>query len=82
MSGASMKLSILTIDKPLFEGEAISVSLPGIYGRLQVLEHHIPLITALKKGTVRVETSEGMQEFFVESGTLEVRPEEVNVLVS
>lgn len=77
-----MKLSILTLDKALFEGEATSVSLPGIYGRLQALEHHIPLITALKKGTIRVETQKGPEEFEVESGILEIKPEEINVLVS
>lgn len=77
-----MKLSILTIDRALFEGEARSVSVPGIYGRMQVLEHHIPLITALKKGLIYVEAGEGRKEFEVETGTLEVRPDEVNILVS
>lgn len=77
-----MKLSILTLDKALFEGEAVSVSVPGIYGRLQALEHHIPLITALKKGTIRVETPKGLQEFEVGNGILEIRPDEINILIS
>ena len=77
-----MKLSILTLDKALFEGEAISVSVPGIYGRLQALTHHIPLITALKKGSIRVETQKGTEEFEVENGVLEIKPDEINILVS
>jgi len=77
-----MRLSILTLDKSLFEGEARSVSVPGIYGRLQALEHHIPLITALKKGIIRVQTQKGSEEFEVENGVLEIKPEEINILVS
>ena len=77
-----MKLSILTIDKPLFEGEATSVSVLGIYGRLQALNHHIPLITALKKGSIRVETQKGLEKFEVENGVLEIKPDEINILVS
>lgn len=77
-----MRLSILALDKTLYEGEARSVSVPGIYGRLQALNHHIPLITALKRGNIWVETEKGVQEFEVETGVLEVRPEEINILVS
>lgn len=77
-----MKLSLLALDKILFEGEAKSVSAPGIYGRLQALSHHIPLITALKSGTIRVETEKGEEKFEIENGVLEIRPEEINILIS
>jgi len=77
-----MKLSILTLDKALYEGQALSVSAPGIEGQLQVLEHHVPLITALKRGTVKVQAGKEVKEFSIENGVLEVRPEEVNILVT
>lgn len=77
-----MKLSILALDETLFEGEAKTVSAPGVFGRLQVLEHHIPLITALKSGIIRVETEKGIREFEITSGVIEVRPDEINILIS
>lgn len=77
-----MKLSILTLDKTLYADEAQSVTVPGIQGQLEVLEHHIPLITALKSGTIRVVDKKGVKEYAVELGVLEVRPDEVNILVS
>lgn len=77
-----MKLSILTLDNALFEGEAQSVTVPGISGKLQALEHHVPLITALKKGIIVVTDQQGVQEFSIEHGVLEVRPDEINILVS
>lgn len=77
-----MKLSILTLDKMLYQDEALSVSAPGIEGQLQVLEHHVPLITALKRGTVKVQAGKETKEFPVENGVLEVRPDEVNILIS
>ncbi|MBI3335217.1 MAG: hypothetical protein HY001_01845 [Candidatus Portnoybacteria bacterium] len=76
-----MRLSILTLDKTLYEGEAKSVSVPGIYGRLQVLDHHVPLITALKKGKIKIEMAKDAREFEVEGGVLEIRLDEVNILL-
>lgn len=77
-----MKLSILALDKILYQDDAESVVVPGIVGQLQALEHHVPFVTALKKGKVRVASKRGQQEFEVENGVLEVRPEEINILVN
>ena len=48
-----MKVRIITPEKVLFEGESESVTFPGINGSFDVLPHKAPLITALKKGTIR-----------------------------
>lgn len=77
-----MKLSILTLDKTLYADEAQSVSVPGILGRLQALSHHVPLITALKKGSISVVDTKGTKEFAIESGVLEIKPDEINILIS
>ncbi len=76
-----MKLSILALDKTLYQDDAQSVSVPGIEGQLQALDHHVPLITALSKGNIRVVSRKGAEEFEIEGGVLEVRPEGINILV-
>lgn len=77
-----MRLSILTLDTSLFEGEAVSITVPGITGQLQALEHHVPLITALKSGIIIVMDNNGTQQFSIEHGVLEIRPDEINILIS
>jgi F-type H+-transporting ATPase subunit epsilon len=50
------KLSIVTPEKVLFDGDVVSLVAPGSEGYLGVWSHHAPLITALRPG--RLEFSE------------------------
>lgn len=52
-----MILEIITPEESLFKGEVSSVSLPGLGGVFQVLNNHAPIISSLKKGVLRFETS-------------------------
>ncbi len=68
-----MKVEIITPDQKLFDGEAKEVIMPGIDGSLGVLDHHAPLITALKEGEVKVKLRDGgVESFDVQGGTAEV----------
>lgn len=76
-----MKLTIAKIDKILWSGEAESVSVPGTDGMMTILSHHMPLITTLEKGEIRVKTKDGAPESFsIEKGMLEVSKESVTIL--
>jgi F-type H+-transporting ATPase subunit epsilon len=48
-----MKLDIISPEEEIFSGEVESISLPGISGRFQLLNHHAPIISALTSGSVR-----------------------------
>ncbi|KKP29774.1 MAG: F0F1 ATP synthase subunit epsilon [Parcubacteria group bacterium GW2011_GWA2_31_28] len=69
-----MQLSILALDKILFKGEAKSLSVPSSNGILQILDNHIPLLTSLKKGILKIQ-EKGKKEFVFEvhRGILDVR---------
>ncbi len=68
-----MNVEIISPETTLFQGEAAYVYLPGSDGSLGVLNNHAPLITSLKKGTVRVKDSAGKEHRFdVKGGTVEV----------
>ena len=83
-------LSINALDKNIFQGEAESLTLPGVDGELTILENHIPLVTPLKAGKLRFKsgnpsTGSGQgktQEFLIKGGVLEVSPSKVIVLVN
>jgi F-type H+-transporting ATPase subunit epsilon len=77
-----MKLTIAKIDEVLFQGEALSVTVPAAGGVMTVLGHHMPLITTLRKGSVTIK-AEGKPDstFTVESGFLEIGKEETVILL-
>lgn len=76
-----MNVEIITPDKSLFKGEAKSVTLPGIGGSLGILDHHAPLITALKAGDIVITAKDGKTTHFtVKSGTAEVLNNRVLIL--
>ena len=74
-----MYLEIVTPDDKVFEGEVVSVSLPGVRGTFQVLNNHAPLISALEKGKVSIK-GEQDQEFVIDGGVAEVLVNKVVVL--
>jgi F-type H+-transporting ATPase subunit epsilon len=77
-----MQLTISTIDKVLFSGEAESVIVPGSSGMMTVLSHHTPLVSTLRKGTIVVKTKEEKPtEFDIESGFLEIGKKGTVILV-
>lgn len=68
-----MNVEIISPEATLFAGEASFVFLPGSDGSMGVLNNHAPLITSLKKGTVRVKDNGGKEHRFeVKGGTVEV----------
>ena len=49
-----MNLEILTPEKKLFSADVYGVQLPGVMGLFEVLNHHAPLVSALKEGKIKV----------------------------
>lgn len=76
-----MQLEILTPEKKIFEGEVSGVHLPGISGTFELLNNHAPIISALDKGTVKVNAKEGVKTFSINSGFVECANNKVVVLV-
>jgi F-type H+-transporting ATPase subunit epsilon len=76
-----MRIEIITPDATLFQGEATYVFLPGSDGSLGVMNNHAPLISSLKKGTLRIKDQSGKEmKFDVNGGTVEVLNNKVVVL--
>jgi F-type H+-transporting ATPase subunit epsilon len=76
-----MHIEIITPDATLFQGEATYVFLPGSDGSLGIMNNHSPLISSLKKGTLRIKDQSGKEmKFDVNGGTVEVMKNKVVVL--
>lgn len=76
-----MTIEIITPDTTLFKGEGKAVTVPGIDGSLGILSHHAPLISALKKGKIKVTTTDGNDTFFdIDGGVVEVTDNNVIIL--
>ena len=77
----TIHVDVVSAEESIFSGEARFVALPGEAGELGVYPRHTPLITRIKPGSVRIETTDGSEEFvFVAGGILEVQPDRVTVL--
>lgn len=76
-----MQLEIITPDKKLFSGEVKSVKLPGTDGSFGVLNNHAPIISSLKKGTVKVvDDKNTTQNFEIKGGVAEMLNNKMIVL--
>ena len=75
------KLSILTPERAVFEGDVQYIQAPGTEGYFGVLAHHASLVTALAKGTLTVRGAGGTEERWdVEGGFFEVSNNSATVL--
>ncbi len=78
---STIQVDVVSAEESIFSGKAKFVALPGEAGELGILPGHVPLITRIRPGAVRIEKEDGGEEFvFVAGGILEVQPHGVTVL--
>ena len=73
----TLKVSVISPEATLFEGEAPSVTAPAFDGEVGILPAHAPMVTTLGKGVLRVGTAD---RFTVEGGFLQVVDNVVRVV--
>jgi F-type H+-transporting ATPase subunit epsilon len=79
---ATMRVDVVSAESLIFEREAEFVALPGQDGELGIMPRHVPLITRIRPGAVRIKVvGQSHEEFvFVAGGILEIQPHVVTVL--
>ena len=78
----TLKLDIVTPEKKVFEGEALSITAGGIEGEFGILPGHAPFATVLAPGVVIIKHEGGNEEMMaVSGGYIEVTAEKVILLV-
>ena len=92
-----MTLEIVSPETALFKGAVTSVTLPGVDGSFQILNHHAPIVSILKEGVIRIaadsfafskeaaakftKVDEKTYTLAINSGTIEMNDNKVIVLV-
>jgi F-type H+-transporting ATPase subunit epsilon len=61
-------LTIARIGENLFDGEAVSVTLPGEDGVFTILSNHDAFVSPLKEGEARIVTETGEQKIYIPDG--------------
>jgi len=75
-----IKFEIVTPERVVYSDEIDQISLPTPQGEITILPHHIPLISALSAGELKVKKGNTEIPMAISSGFVEVRPNKVVVL--
>ncbi|MBI5411882.1 ATP synthase F1 subunit epsilon [Candidatus Peregrinibacteria bacterium] len=77
-------LDLVTLEKTLFQGKVKEIIAPTKSGEIAVLPNHIPLVTALQAGELKLKVNEGegiyspdMIFIAISGGFMEVKPDSV-----
>ncbi len=75
-----LKVSVISPESTLFEGEVDSVTAPAFDGEVGILTSHAPMMTLLGKGTLRLGNGGSAGRFNVDGGFLQVIDNHVRVV--
>lgn len=75
-----LRVSVISPEATLFEGEATAVVAPAYDGQVGILTNHAPMMTLLGRGPLRVDGPGGERRFEVERGFLQVVDNQVRVV--
>ena len=79
----NFKFEIISPEKIIISDNATMVTLPSYEGDMSVLKHHIPIITFLRPGIIKLQKNDrNFEEFFVQDGTVEYFNDTLVVLSS
>ena len=73
-------LEIRTPQKLIYEGDVSSVKAPGELGSFEILPSHIPFLTVLETGEIRIRETDTPQSLAISGGVFEVLRTGVTVL--
>ena len=76
----TIHVDIVSAEQEIFSGEADLVIAPGEAGELGILPEHMPLLTRVKPGTIRIQKGGDEEIIYVSGGMMEVQPDRVTVL--
>ena len=77
---ATLKLEIVTPERKIYSEDVDMVTLPGSEGEFGVYPKHVPLLTTLKPGELRVMQNGRETAMAIGEGFVEIKTDSVSVL--
>ena len=77
----SFNIEIISPEKKLLTDKINSATIPAFEGEMTILSNHIPIITFLRPGIVKINASKEIQ-YFLEEGTVEFSNNNLTILSS
>ncbi len=78
----SLQVSILTPERPFWDGEAEEIILPTETGEMGVLKNHAPIVTGLDVGAMLIKTKGEWSSVAIMGGFALVKKNKVTVLAN
>jgi F-type H+-transporting ATPase subunit epsilon len=75
-----MRVTVISPEAAVFDGDADSVVAPAFDGAIGILDHHAPLMTTLGRGVLLIRTGGTERRFDVQGGFLQVVSNRVRIL--
>ena len=68
----TMQFDLVSPERRLASGQVTAVQIPGVEGDLTAMPGHMPMITTLRPGVLRVSSEEGDKDYVVTGGFVEI----------
>lgn len=82
MSKRNLNIQITTPERIVYKAEVEQISLPTTTGEITILPHHLPLVSVLSQGEIRV-IEAGKELFFACSGGfVEIKPDNSVIILA
>nr|YP_009492332.1 ATP synthase CF1 epsilon subunit [Stauridium tetras]AWI68993.1 ATP synthase CF1 epsilon subunit [Stauridium tetras] len=78
----SLQISILTPERPFWNGQAEEIILPTETGEMGVLKNHAPIITGLDVGAMLIRTKEQWNSVAIMGGFAVVKRNQITILAN
>ncbi len=76
-----MKVTVVSPERQLFEGDATAVVAPAYDGWIGILPHHAPFLTLLGRGELVIRQGAEARKFHVDGGFAQVAGDRVRLVV-
>ncbi len=80
MGENKIQLSLVTPEEEVFEGRVNSITIPGANGSLGILPGHVPIVSELTIGIIKVGTDDGTKYFGVQRVYMEFLYNKADIL--
>jgi F-type H+-transporting ATPase subunit epsilon len=82
MPEKKISLSIVTPEEQIYEGKVNSIVIPAVTGLMGILPGHLPIVSQLGIGIVKIETEKGAEYIGIQGGYLDFLYNKANILTA